>query len=167
MTKIPSAAKAFLLKIQTLYDIEKQLEKALPKMAKLATNPDLVEGFKMHLEETKGHSERLEKIFELLDASPRKHASEAIRGLIADSSLIIETDTSDALRDAMLAGAARAVEHYEMACYEGAIEEAKTLAIGDAVILLSEILNDEEKTDKILAVAMKANLKLAAAEEEK
>jgi ferritin-like metal-binding protein YciE len=162
MAKITDATKAFTLKIQSLYDVEKQLEKALPKMAKASTDPELAEGFLAHLEETKGHSERLELIFEMLDASPKKTKSEGIRGIIEDGSWIIEEATApDEIRDSMIAGAARYAEHYEMAGYMNAIEEAKLLGLTEVVELLSATLKEEENADKILAGAMKKALKAA------
>ncbi len=166
MAKIKNPTDSFVLKMKTLYDIEKQLEVALPKMAKAATNPDLIEGFNMHLEETKMHSERLEKIFEMIEEKPEKHPSEAIRGIIADAAAIIDTDAPAALKDAMLAGAGRTAEHFEMACYMTAIEEADYLDLSDAVDLLEETLEEEEAADDKLTIALKDNLEAAKEESE-
>jgi ferritin-like metal-binding protein YciE len=141
--------------------IEKQLEKALPKMAKAATNPDLVKGFKTHLEETKGHSKRLEEIFKMMEMSPKKFAGEGIRGIIADGGMIAEADAPEALKDAKLAAAGRDVEHYEMACYMNAIEEAKGMGLSEVVMLLQQNLAEEQTADKKLTVALKDSLKLA------
>src|ERR1700712_5930454 len=132
MAKITSPLQGFQLKIKTLYDVEQQLESALPKMAAAATDAELAEGFEMHLKETKEHSKRLEQIFKMIDAPAEKHPSEAIRGLISDGNEIAGLEAPAELRDAMLAGAARAVENYEMACYAGAIEEAKALDLSEA-----------------------------------
>lgn len=164
MTKIMNPAKSFHLRIKTLYDIEKQLETALPKMADAASNPELEAGFLAHLEETKEHSKRLEKIFVMIDSTPEKHAGETIRGLIADGDSMAKADAPDALRDVMLAGAGRDVEHFEMACYMNAIEEAKGLGLDEAVKLLEMTLEEEIATDKKLANAFKENQLLAAEE---
>ena len=166
MTKIINSSKAFHHKVKTLYDIEKQLENALPKMAEAAISPELAEGFLAHLEETVGHSERLEQIFELIDVAPEKHPGEAIRGLIMEASTIINTEAPSAVKDAMLAGAGRTVEHYEMACYMNAIEEAKALGYVDVVVLLKDTLQEELAADKLLVTALKKNLVTAAEEKE-
>src|SRR5436190_1359285 len=100
MTNISDPAKSFQLTIKTLYDIEKQLEIALPKMAEAAANEELVAGFEEHLKQTEDHSQRLEEIFEIIGAQPEKHAADAIRGLIADGRQIISTDAPAALKDA-------------------------------------------------------------------
>ncbi len=166
MAKIPNPEKGFHLEVKILYDIEKQLEVALPKMAEAATDPELAEGFRMHLEETEEHSRRLEQIFDMIGQAPEKHAVDAIRGLIADGTVIATADAPDALKDAMLAGAARDVEHYEMACYMNAIEEAKALGLSEAVDLLEETLAEEEAADEKLMTVLKNNLEIAQTEDE-
>lgn len=166
MAKITDPSKAFHLKIKTLYDIEKQLEKALPKMAEAASNPDLAEGFETHLKETEEHSARLEKIFEMIGAAPERHASEGIKGIIADGEAIIATEAPEALKDAMLAGAARSAEHFEISCYTSAVEEAKALDLDEAADLLAETLDEEEATDEKLADAFEVSLEAAGEEAE-
>ena len=161
MTKIIDGTKAFFIKIQSLYDIEKQLEKALPKLAKASTDPELIEGFLAHLEETKVHSERLEKIFEMLDVSPKKMKCEGIRGIVEDGVWVTEVDAPESLKDSMIAGAARYAEHYEMAGYISAIEEAAALGLDDAVELLTLTLTEEQQADKTLQRAQKKGLALA------
>lgn len=165
MTKKLDLEKAFLQKIETLYDIEKELEKALPKMTEAAKDPELAAGFATHLEETRKQSERLEEILGMLDSPVKKHTSEAIRGLVADGKKIIDAKAPEALKDAMLAGAARSVEHYEMGCYMSAIEEAKGLGLSKVVELLSETLSEETEADAKLAIASEINLKMAAVED--
>ncbi len=144
LMKVTDPTKAFHNTIKTLYDVEKQLEVALPKMADAATNPSLKEGFSMHLKETEGQSVRLEKIFSIMDASPEKHPGQSIRGLLADGAAVIAAEAPDALKDSMLAAAGRSVEHFEMACYLDAIEEAKQLGMSDVVTLLEETLAEEK-----------------------
>lgn len=161
MTKIDGPTTGFSFMLKTLYDTEKQLEEALPKMAKAAKNPVLAEGFKQHLAETKEQSRRLEKIFKMINLPVQKHAGKAIRGIISDADTIANADAPDKLKDAMLAGAGREAEHYEMTCYMSAIEEANTLDLTEAADLLEESLNEEEATDKKLEAAFKDNLKEA------
>lgn len=144
--------------------MEKQLEEALPKMAEAATDPELAKGFEMHLKETEGQSKRLEQIFEILDAEPEMHELEAIRGLIADGDAISTAYTRGALRDVMLAGAGRDVEHYEMSSYMNAIEEAKELDLTKVVTLLEETLEEEKMSEEKLTTALKNNLELAKTE---
>jgi ferritin-like metal-binding protein YciE len=159
MPKIPDLTKVFSTKIQALYDIEKQLEKALPKLAKASTNPMLKEGFMEHLEETRVHSERLERIFKMLEMAPKKLKVEGIRGIIADGEWVIkEVETSDPIKDAMIAAAARYAEHYEMAGYLSAIAQANELGYTDAAVLLTATLNEEMAADEKLADAIAENL---------
>ncbi len=164
MATIPNPAKGFHLEIKILYDIEKQLEVALPKMAEAATDPELAEGFLQHLRETEQQSKRLEQIFDMLGMPPEKHTMEGIRGIIADGTVMANADAPDALRDAKIAGSGRDVEHYEMACYMNAIEEAGALGLTDAVSLLEETLKEEQNADQILMAALQKNLALAGSE---
>jgi ferritin-like metal-binding protein YciE len=151
MAKITDPAQAFSMKLAELYDIEKALEKALPKMAKAATDPRLKEGFKNHLEETKEQSKRLERAFKILGSKAKKSKSEGIRGIIADGEHVASLKAADSIHNAMMAGAARSVEHFEIACYMGAIEQAKALGYDDIEGLLRETLDEEQVTDEKLA----------------
>jgi ferritin-like metal-binding protein YciE len=144
----------FLTKIQVLYDVEKQLEKALPKLQKAANSLELKDGFAMHLEETKNHSVRLERIFEMLGAKPKKLESEGIRGIISDGGWVIDVNAPPDLKDKMLAGAARYAEHYEMAGYMTAIIQADDLGLEDVSDLLNETLTEEEEADATLATVL-------------
>ncbi len=161
MIKIINSTKSFEFKIKSLFDIEKQLVAVLPKMAKAATDEDLKDVFVTHLEETKMHIERLEQIFEILDMVPQGSASEGIQGIITEADMIINAEAPSAIKDAMLAGVARTVEHFEMVCYMGAIEEAKNLGYDDVADILSDTLDEEEATDKKLTTAFKDSLKIA------
>ncbi|MBY0310284.1 DUF892 family protein [Patescibacteria group bacterium] len=162
MAKIIDTASAFYLRIKTLYDIEKQLEMALPKMAEAATNPELEAGLLAHLEETKEQSQRLEQIFGMLEMPPELQATETIRALIADGDTVASHSAPDELRDVLIAGAGREVEHYEMAVYMNAIEEAKGLGLDDAVALLELSLAEETEAEETLEKAFKDNLEIAA-----
>jgi len=161
MKKISSIEQAFLIKIQALYDIEKQLEKALPKLVKASTDSELKKGLRDHLEETKNHSKRLEEIFSMLNSEPKKLISEGIRGIIEDVNWVAKVEGLSSVKDSMIASSARYAEHYEMAGYMSAILQAELLGMGEAVKLLSQTLEEEENADKSLESAMKKSLNKA------
>lgn len=143
-------ADLFVTKLKALYDIESQLVKALPKMAKKATDSKLAESFKKHLAETKVHAQRLEKIFRMLGLKPQKTKVEAIRGLIKDGEWVMKNVNPDEARDANLIAAGQYVEHYEMAGYGSAREWAEMLGETDAAKLLSQTLEEEKAADEKL-----------------
>jgi len=155
MTKVNNLQKALLIKIQTLYDIEIQLEKALPKMAKAVSDPVLEEGFQLHLKETVEHKNRLERIFKILNTKPSKTKCEGIRGIIEDTGWVMKLDADDEVKDVMIASSARYVEHYEMAGYQAAIIKAQMLKMPDVVEILSQTLLEEESADQSLTMGMK------------
>lgn len=157
MKKITEQRDLFTLKLQTLYDVEKELEKALPKLGKAATDQELSEGIMLHLEQTKKQAERLEQIFEMLGETPSKNKSEAIRGIVDDASEMLKTNTSTQLKDVMIASSARGAEHYEIANYMSAILEAQKLGMTDAEELLQISLEEEQKADKELEKSMEKN----------
>ncbi len=136
--------------LKDLYSAENQLLKALPKMAKAATNEELQEGFKEHLEQTKGHVERLDKCAEILDVKLTGHKCKAMEGLVEEGADMIEEDAEDTVRDAGLIGAARRVEHYEMAGYGTAQALAQALGHTDVADLLGETLEEEAETEERL-----------------
>jgi len=138
---------AFEEELKDILSAEKQLLKALPKMAKAATNEDLKAGFEEHLEQTKVHVERLEKVFELLDKAPRAKKCKAMEGLIEEGAELMEEDVEPDVLDAMLIGAAQKVEHYEIATYGTLVTWAKQLEMEDAASILHETLDEEKETD--------------------
>jgi len=139
-----------VLKLCALYDVEKQLTKALPKLAKASHNPELRAAFASHLEETKRQAERLEDAAELLDFKIKPEKSEAIRGLIKDAEWIIKTLKDRDARDALLIAAAQYVEHYEMAGYGSARTWAESMGHTQVAELLQEILDEESATNEKL-----------------
>ncbi len=139
-----------IMKINALYDIEKTLVKALPKMAKAASLPDLKKGFQMHLVETKEHVKRLEETAKILGVKPKKLMIEGIRGIVADADWVIKNVKSPASRDAVLIRAAQYAEHYEIAGYNGAIVWAQKLKQPKIVALLKKTLAEEKSCDKAL-----------------
>lgn len=136
--------------LQDLYNAESQLTKALPKMAKAATNPKLKAGFEEHLEQTLGQVERLEQCFEILGEKAKGKTCHAMKGLIEEGKEAIDEDGSDSVRDAQLIGAAQRVEHYEMAAYGTARAFAQALGEGEVADLLQETLDEEGDTNKKL-----------------
>ncbi len=140
-------------KVNALYDIEKSLVKALPKMAKASKDPDLKRGFTDHLAETKTHVVRLEQVAKILGVKVKALKSEAIRALVKDGEWVIKTVKPAEARDANLARAAQYVEHYEMAGYIAALDWAHTLGESEVADLLQETLEEEEATDMKLQEA--------------
>ena len=132
-----------VIKLQVLYDVETQLVKALPKMAKNSSDEDLKAGFEEHLAQTMGQVNRLERIFAMLDMKPKKLRSESIRGLILDADWVIKNVNGDTALDANLIAAAQSVEHYEIAGYSGAHTWATELGHTEIADLLQETLDEE------------------------
>lgn len=145
----------YIDELKDLYSAENQLVKALPKMAKAASSDELKQGFEEHLEQTRGHVQRLEKIFKSLDESPKGKKCAGMEGLVKEGSEVMEEDFEGALMDAALIGAAQRVEHYEIAAYGTASEFAKILGESEHVTLLEETLQEEKETDEKLTVLAK------------
>ncbi len=137
----------YLEQLRDLYNAESQLIKALPKMAKAATNEQLRGGFEEHLEQTRGHAQRLEQIFQALGEKPTGTKCKAMEGLVEEGSEAIDSDFEGAVKDADLIAAAQRVEHYEMAAYGTARAFAELLGESEAVNLLSETFDEEKETD--------------------
>ena len=146
-----SLKQLYIDELKDLFSAENQLVKALPKMAKAATSVELRTGFEKHLEQTKGHVQRLEEIFESLDESPKGKKCVGMEGLVKEGSEVMEEDFEDVVLDAGLIGAARRVEHYEMAAYGTVYELAKVLGHTKHASLLERTLGEETKTDENLA----------------
>jgi ferritin-like metal-binding protein YciE len=140
----------FLDSIRDLYDAEKQITKALPKMSKAATSDELKAAFEEHLKVTQRQVERLEQIFSQLDEKPGGKKCAAMQGLIEEGEEIIKDGEPSAVRDAGLIGAAQKVEHYEMAGYGTARTFAQLLGHTEAAQLLDETLSEEKETDQRL-----------------
>lgn len=156
----------YIDELKDLYSAENQLVKALPKMAKAASSEDLQAGFKEHLEQTKGHVQRLETIFKSLNESPKGKKCNGMEGLIEEGSEAIE-EYEDSVRDAALIGAAQRVEHYEMAGYGTVIALAKQLGEDEAVSALEETLEEEKETDeKLTELSETVNAEAAEGAEE-
>jgi ferritin-like metal-binding protein YciE len=161
MSKITTLHDVYVEQLKDLYSAEVQLTKALPKMAKAASSPELAQGFEDHLEQTKTHVSRLEEIFKALDEKPTGKTCKAMKGLIEEGSETIEEDASPAAKDAMLIAAAQRVEHYEIAGYGSVKTYANLLEEEDAAKLLEQTLQEEVETDeKLTEVAESINVEV-------
>jgi ferritin-like metal-binding protein YciE len=140
----------YIDELKDLYSAENQLVKALPKLAKAASSEELRAGFEEHLEQTKGHVQRLEKIFEALGESPKGKKCKGMAGLVEEGAEVIDEDFEDSLMDAALIGAAQRVEHYEIAAYGTVCAFAEELGENEQASLLTETLEEEKETDEKL-----------------
>ena len=155
---------AFIEELRDTYDAEKQLVKALPKLAKAAASTDLRAAFESHLEETKGHVERLEQVFQSLEEKPRGKHCEGIAGIIEEGKSMMGEEFDDATMDAVLIAAGQRAEHYEMAAYGTLIAWAESMGHTEALSLLQEILEEEKAADQKLTSLAESGINQEAAE---
>lgn len=151
----------FIEELKDIYHAENQLVKALPKMAKAAATEELKSGFLAHLEETKGHVQRLEKVFSLLGEKAKGKPCKAMKGLVEEGAEAIEENDAGVVRDVQLIGAAQRVEHYEIAAYGTVVAMAKLMGHTEEAALLQETLDEESATDKKLTTLSKSVNKAA------
>lgn len=150
---ITTLKELFIHDLSDVYSAERQITKALPKMARAATDPKLVDAFKTHLEETQGQIERLDQVVESSDEIRLKHMKcHAMEGLVEEAQELIDSVEKGEVLDAGLIGAAQKVEHYEIATYGTLAALAKKLGYSQAAKLLEETLQEEKDTDKKLTV---------------
>jgi ferritin-like metal-binding protein YciE len=157
----------YIDELKDLYNAENQLLKALPKMAKKASAPELKRAFQSHLEQTKGHVDRLEKIFKGLGEKPNGKVCKAMKGLVEEGKEVIEEDGDASVLDAALIGAAQRVEHYEMAGYGVVRSFASLLGENNAVAALQKTLNEEGDADKKLTKLAESIINVDASKAEK
>jgi len=150
MAETQTLHDAFLDELKDAYDAEKQLTKALPKLAKASTSPELRQAFEDHLEETNGHVEKLEQVFQTLDEKVKGKHCDGIAGIIDEGKNVMGEDFEGATMDACLISAAQRAEHYEIAAYGTLVAWAKTMGHNDAADLLQEILDEEKAADERL-----------------
>jgi len=157
----------YVEELKDLYSAEKQLVRALPKMAKNAANPDLKEAFQNHLAETEGHVARLEKIFESLESSPRGKKCVGMEGLIEEANELLEEDADEDVVDAGLISKAQYVEHYEIAGYGTVRTWAEILGEDRHVELLQQTLDEEKNADALLSrLSQGVNIEAEAGDDE-
>lgn len=159
-----SLNELFVETLRDIYYVEKQLTKALPKMAKKATSEDLAQAFTDHASETEGQIERLENIFKLLEKPARGKKCAAIEGLIEEATEIISEAESDMVRDAGMLAAAQAVEHYEISRYGTLKAWAEKMQLEEVVELLDETLQEEKATDQKLTELAESEINVEADE---
>ena len=150
LMKLGSLEDLYVGELKDLYSAENQLLKALPRMAKAASAPNLTKAFESHLKQTQTHVARLEKIFKKLGGSPKGKKCKAMEGLLAEGKELMAEEAEDAVMDAALIGAAQRVEHYEMAGYGCVRTYARLLGHTDAADLLQKTLDEEGAADKAL-----------------
>jgi ferritin-like metal-binding protein YciE len=149
--------------LKDIYFAEKQILRALPKMAKEASSPELKQAFETHRDQTEGHVERLNEVFELLGRPARGKTCEAILGIIDEAKEIMEDFKGAEALDAGLASSAQAVEHYEIARYGTLKTWAQELGLKDAAKLLDETLQEEIQTDQLLTKLATTTINMKAA----
>ena len=150
MSKLNSPRDLLIHELKDLYSAEIQLAKALPKMAKAATDDELKSAFEQHLEETRTHAERLEKIMSQLDESPKGKKCKAMEGLVEEGKEVIDEQAEASIKDLALITAAQKVEHYEIAGYGSARTLAELIGESRIAKVLQETLDEEGETDKRL-----------------
>ena len=164
--KLKSIEELFDHECKDLLSAEKQLVKALPKMAKGAANEQLRTAFEEHLEQTKNHVERLEQVFAALGKTARAEHCKGMEGLIEEGSDLLQEDADAVVKDAALIGAAQKVEHYEISGYGTARTLAELLGHQDAVELLQQTLDEEKETDEKLTNLAMSELRVEGAHAE-
>jgi ferritin-like metal-binding protein YciE len=161
--KLESLRDLLIDEIQDLYDAEQQITKALPKMEKSASSPELKAAFRKHLGETEGQVKRLEQVFEQLGQPAKGKTCKGMQGLIAEGEEKIKADAEPEVLDAALIGAAQKVEHYEIACYGTARSHARLLNQQDCVNLFEQTLAEEKATDEALTELAESTVNVEAA----
>jgi ferritin-like metal-binding protein YciE len=155
---------AFIDELRDAYDAEKQLLKALAKMARKASAPELREAFESHRQETEGQVEKLGQVFASLDQKPRGKHCDGIAGIIEEGKSVMEEDFDDETMDACLIASAQRAEHYEMAAYGTLVAWANVLGHEEAAGLLEEILEQEKAADEKLTTIAEGGINQAAAD---
>jgi ferritin-like metal-binding protein YciE len=155
---------AFIDELRDTYDAEKQLTKALPKLAKAASSPELRKAFESHLKETQGQVTRLEEVFASLDEKVRGKHCDGIAGIIEEGKSIMEEDFDEATMDACLIAAGQRAEHYEMAAYGTLVAWARAMGHDDAADLLQQTLDEEKAADEKLSMIAENGVNQEAAD---
>lgn len=151
MSKLKTLRDLFVDELRDIYDAERQLVKALPRMVKAASSSLLTEALQDHLAVTESQVERLEQVFELVEVPPRGKKCEGMEGLLKEGSDIIKEDASEPVRDAAVIAAAQRVEHYEIAVYGTLASFARQMELDEAADLLEQSLQEEKDADATLS----------------
>ena len=166
MKKATTLQDLYIAELKDLYSAENQILKALPKMIKAASSPELQQGFEEHLEQTRGHVQRLEEIFEKLDQNPKGKKCKGLEGIVEEAKETMEEIEDPAVLDAALIAGAQKVEHYEMASYGCVRTWARQLGDEEAANLLQQTLDEEAETDKKLTQLAESMVNLEAAHQQ-
>ena len=164
MAEAATLHNAFIDELRDAYDAEKQLTRALAKLSKASSSSRLRDAFDSHLDETQGHVERLEQVFESIGERPRGKHCEGIAGIIEEGKSIMGEEFDDTTMDACLIAAGQRAEHYEMAAYGTLIAWAQAMGHTDAVKLLQQTLNEEKAADKKLSSLAEGGINQTAAD---
>jgi ferritin-like metal-binding protein YciE len=148
--KLDSLHELYVHELKDLYNAEQQILRALPKMADNASSPELRTAFEEHLDQTRGHLDRLEQIFQKLDEPAMGQKCKGLEGIIVGGEDMMDEDAPPAVADAALIGAAQRVEHYEIAVYGTVRNYARRLGFQDQARLLQQTLQEESETDRRL-----------------
>lgn len=164
MAKNGTLHDAFIEELRDTYDAEKQLTKALPKLAKAASHPKLRQAFEMHLRETEAQIERLERVFESIDEKARGKHCDGIAGIIEEGKTIMSEEFDETTMDACLIAAGQRAEHYEMAAYGTLVAWAHAMGHEDAAELLQQTLDEEKAADEKLTEIAESGINQRAAD---
>jgi ferritin-like metal-binding protein YciE len=164
MAKLSSLDDLLVHELQDIYHAEGQILKALPKLAKAATNPDLKAAFEEHRVQTEGQVQRLEQVFKLLGHPAKGKRCEGMAGLIEEGKKVLEENADPAVKDAALIMSAQKVEHYEIAAYGCLCTYAEMLGYDEAHELLGQTLDEEETTDERLTALAESVINVEAEE---
>jgi ferritin-like metal-binding protein YciE len=162
MSEIATLREALVDEVKDLYNAEKQLIKALPKLAKNATNPKLRDALTSHLKETRTHVTRLEQVFKLLDEKPKGKLCDGMQGIIKEGNSMLEEVEEGAVMDACIIAGGQRSEHYEMAAYGTCVAWAQALGMRDVARLMQQTLSEEKAADKKLSAIAEAGINDAA-----
>ena len=160
---LDSLEKLFIEELKDIYNAEKQLTRALPRMAKAAESPELEQAFTSHLKETEGQIKRLERVFQQVGQAARGKKCKAMEGLIEEGKELMEEESEPQVLDAALISAAQKVEHYEIAAYGCLRTYAELLGFSEAAQLLKQNLQEEEAADKKLNALAEGGINESAA----
>lgn len=164
MAETGTLHEAFIDELRDIYDGEKQLTKALPKMAKAANSPELRDAIETHLEETRQQVQRLEQVFASIEEKPRGKHCDGLAGIIEEAQALMEEDFDESTADACLIAAAQRAEHYEMATYGTLVAWARAMGHEEAADLLQETLDEEKAADEKLNALAEGGINEQAAE---
>jgi len=166
MAAVTTLREAFLDEIRDIYHAEKQLVKALPKLARAATHPDLKSALETHLAETENQVNRIEQVFELVGEKAETKTCAGMAGIIEEGSDVLGEDVDPQVLDAMIIASAQRAEHYEIAAYGTVATWAESLGLSDAAELLRETLDEEKDADETLTAIAEASVNASAGGDE-